>query len=64
MTSQFLATAYLQILEPRKPLPPQTTSLLAAVMVGLGVCVEAIEDEMELIDSKWFQKRLYVMIHF
>lgn len=32
VTSQPRATAYLQIREPRKPLPPQTTSFLAADM--------------------------------
>lgn len=30
VTSQPRATAYLQIREPRKPLPPQTTSFFAA----------------------------------
>ena len=36
VTSQPRATAYLQIREPRKPLPPQTTSFLAADMAGKG----------------------------
>lgn len=31
VTSQPLATAYLHILEPRNPFPPQTTSLLTEV---------------------------------
>lgn len=35
VTSQPRATAYLHILEPRKPLPPQTTSFLVAVAIVL-----------------------------
>lgn len=39
MTSQPLATAYLQIREPKKPLPPQTMSFLAAAdMAGDKWC--------------------------
>lgn len=42
VTSQPLETAYLHILEPRKPLPPQTIIFFAAVLeaiLGLCVCV-------------------------
>lgn len=35
VTSQPLATAYLQILDPRKPLPPQTTSFLVTADVDM-----------------------------
>lgn len=47
VTSQPRATAYLQILEPRKPLPPQTTSFFAAdldiLVVVVDVCVVVSE---------------------
>lgn len=35
VTSQPLATAYLQILDPRKPLPPHTTSFFATAEVDM-----------------------------
>lgn len=35
VTSQPLATAYLQIREPKNPVPPQTTSFFVADMLAL-----------------------------
>ena len=53
VTSQPLLTAALHIREPRKPLPPQTTSRLAAVIVlgsELGLCGEWLIHVMRLME--------------
>jgi hypothetical protein len=52
VTSQPRATANLQIREPRKPLPPQTTIFLAADFdMAIWVCLRFISGNGEDVDK-------------
>jgi hypothetical protein len=67
VTSQLRATAARQIREPRKPLPPKTTILFVADMVGLfyvwvlmSSWSDACELSLRLLDAEVFRPLILI----
>lgn len=57
VTSQLRATAALQMREPRKPLPPQTTSFFFAAAVEAMICaILALKSAARRYEG-WWKKR-------